>query len=113
VEVTNPDERGDWLYVKDAVRALLAVWEAERPVRRIYNIAGGVHSVREVVEIAKRYRPEARISWKAERSTLSPYPAAYDDGPARAELGWRPGYSIEEAVREHLEIASRGGDLRG
>ncbi len=113
VEVANPEERGDWLYVKDAVRALLAVWEAEVPSQRIYNIAGGVHSVREVVEVARRFKPDARVVLREGGASLSPYPAAYDDGPARSELGWRPAYTIEEAVREHLETASRGGDLRG
>lgn len=113
VEVTNPQERGDWLYVKDAVRALMAAWEAEGPRQRIYNIAGGVHSVREVVDIARRFKPEAQVILREGGASLSPYPAAYDDAPARSELGWSPAYTIEEAVREHLEIASRGGDLRG
>lgn len=35
---------------------------------------------------------------------LSPYPAAYDDTPARRELGWRPDYTIEAAVAEHLSV---------
>jgi UDP-glucose 4-epimerase len=108
MEVPNPDETGDWLYVKDAVKAILAVWEAREPKQRIYNIAGGVHSIRQVVEIARRYRPDARVILREGGAYASPYPAAYDDGPARAELGWRPDYTIEEAVREHLEIVSKG-----
>jgi UDP-glucose 4-epimerase len=106
VEIFNPEERGDWLYVKDAVKALLAVWQAQRPLQRIYNIAGGVHSIREVMEIARRYRPETKISWHRKSLYLSPYPAAYDDGPARAELGWKPDYTIERAVKEHLDVVS-------
>jgi len=106
VEILNAEERGDWLYVKDAVKALLGVWEVQTAPQRIYNIAGGVHSIREVVEIARRYRPEAKISWRSESLYLSPYPAAYDDGPARAEIGWRPDYTIERAVKEHLDLVS-------
>lgn len=108
VEVPNPDETGDWLYVKDAVKAILAVWEARKARQRIYNIAGGVHSVRQVVEIARRHRPEAKVILREGEAHASPYPAAYDDGPARAELAWSPDYTIEEAVREHLEIMSKG-----
>lgn len=117
VEVANPDERGDWLYVKDAVKALLLAWDADGVRQRIYNVAGGVHSVREVVEIARRYRPDARVRLTASSASASPYPAAYDDSVARRELGWRPDYTIEAAVREHLETVSRsetrGNDERG
>ena len=107
VDVPNPDERGDWLYVKDAVKAILALWEAKRPGQRIYNIAGGVHSIREVIEIARNYRPDAVVALRGGGTQASPYPAAYDDTAARREIGWKPDYTIEEAVREHLEIVSR------
>jgi len=104
VEVPNPEETGDWLYVKDAVRALLALFGAAEAPQRIYNIAGGVHSIREVVGIARGLRPESQITLHAGGKRFSPYPAAYDDTPARRDLGWRPAYSIEAAVKEHIEI---------
>jgi UDP-glucose 4-epimerase len=106
VEVPNPEERGDWLYVRDAVKAIRMVWEAEEPGQRIFNIAGGTHSIREVLAIARRLRPEARISLAEGGANLSPYPAAYDDRAAREQLGWKPAYPIEAAVREHLEIVA-------
>jgi nucleoside-diphosphate-sugar epimerase len=106
--IPNPGETGDWLYIKDAVKAILSLWEAKAPVQRIYNIAGGVHSIREVVGLAKRYCPTAPVTLQEGGKNLSPYPAAYDDGPARREIGWAPGYSIEEAIREHIEtVAAR------
>jgi UDP-glucose 4-epimerase len=104
--VPNPDEKGDWLYVKDAVSAILTLWDAPKAEQRIYNIAGGVHSIRQVVEVARRWRPEAPVTLVEGGPNQSPYPSAYDDGPARQELGWAPGFSLEEAVREHLEIVS-------
>ena len=103
VEIENPDEKGDWLYVKDAVKALLLAWKAENPKKRIYNVAGGAHSIREVVEIAKKFVPDVVVRYKEDGKILSPYPSSYDDTWARKELGWSPSYSIEEAVREHLE----------
>lgn len=104
VEIENPDEKGDWLYVKDAVKALLLAWRARRPKKRIYNIAGGTHSIREVVEIARRIVPDATVEYKGNRIVLSPYPSSYNDRWAREEFGWSPSYSIEDAVKEHLEI---------
>ncbi len=112
--VPNPDERGDWLYVKDAVRAIIALWDAPQAEQRIYNIAGGVHSIREVVEIAKAVRPDSRIVLQDTGKSLSPFPAAFDDANARREIGWKPAYTIEAAVREHIEIvsASKGAGAR-
>jgi len=60
--VSNPDESGDWLYVRDAVKALLTAWQAQGVKQRIYNIAGGVHSIREVVGIAAKYRPGHHVT---------------------------------------------------
>ncbi len=104
--VTNPNEKGDWLYIQDAIRAILAVWEAKDPKQRIYNIAGGVHAIGDVVEIAKKIRPESKVSLVPQGEAQSPYPVAYDDHVARSEIGWQPKYSIEEAVREHIEFVS-------
>ena len=113
IEVPNPEETGDWLYVRDAVRALLALWKADKAPQRIYNIAGGVHSIRQVLEIAKRFRPKAQVAYGADGKRFSPYPAAYDDTPARRELGWQPAYSIEAAVEEHLQIVTARAASRG
>lgn len=106
ITIPNPDERGDWLYIKDAIKAIMKLWEAKEARQRIYNVAGGVHSIREVLGIAKRYRPEAPVTLEEGGKILSPYPAAYDDSTARREIGWEPGYTIEMAVKEHMEIVS-------
>ncbi len=112
LEVTNPDEIGDWIYIKDVVKAILCAWETENPRQRIYNISGSVRSVREVIEVATRYRPDSRVTFREAETRLSPYPAHYDDSVAREELGWEPSYNIEDAVREHLDIVSRGVSIR-
>lgn len=104
IHVPNPDERGDWLYVKDAVRAIRMLFEAEKPTQRIYNIAGGVYSIREVVEIAKKCRPDSPVTLAEDGKNFSPYPSAYDDSSARREFGWNPAYTIEKAVEEHLKV---------
>jgi len=106
LHIPNPDERGDWLYIQDAVKAILTLWKAQEPKQRIYNVAGGVHSIREVVAIAKTIRPGARVTLQEAGKNLSPYPAAYDDHIAREEIGWKPDYTLEKAVWEHIEIVS-------
>ncbi len=109
VHVPNPEERADWLYVKDAVKGLLQLMEAPQAPQRIYNMASGVHSIREVMNIAQGLRPKARITMDESGRILLPYPAAFDDGPARRELGWRPDYDIARAVADHLDTVERRG----
>ena len=106
VTIPNPDERGDWLYVKDAVKAILALWDSSGLRQRIFNIAGGVHSIREVVDIACKLRPDARVELASGGPSLSPYPAAFDDSAARRELRFEPDYTIEQAVAEHLRTVT-------
>lgn len=106
VDVPNPDERGDWLYVKDAVKALLDLMEAPAAPQRVYNIAGGSHAIRDVLAIAKKIRPDATLNLAEQSAAASPYPSAYDDAPARREWGWSPDYPIERAVAEHLDIVA-------
>ena len=106
VDIPNPDERGDWIYVKDAVKAILLSWDATLSEQRVFNIAGGVHSIREVVEIALERHPGAKVTFAQDARSLSPYPVAYDDSRARRELGWKPDYTIEAAIAEHLRIVS-------
>jgi len=106
LHIPNPDERGDWLYIQDAIKAILTLWNAREPSQRIYNVAGGVHSIREVVDIAKKIRPDAQVTLQDGGKNLSPYPAAYDDSVARKEIGWKPDYTIERAVQEHIQVVS-------
>jgi len=104
--IENPDEMGNWLYVKDAVKALILLLEARNTPRGIYNIMGSAHSIREVMEIAKKIKPEARIQYKDGAKSVSPYPSLYDDSNARKEIAWKPDYRIEDSVAEHIKTVS-------
>ena len=107
IEITNPEERGDWLYVRDASRALRIALDARGHTQVAYNVMGGDYSIREVMEIASSVRPDASIKYTDGGVTASPYPSAYDDSRARADLGWKPEYTIERAVREHIETVEK------
>jgi UDP-glucose 4-epimerase len=107
VKVVNPDQKGDWLYVKDVVQAILAIWDAKLTDQRVFNIAGSVHSTREVIEIARAACPGARVRYGEKSENPTPYAVAFDDSPARKKLGYKPAYTIEAAVEEHIEIVHK------
>lgn len=104
--IENPEEKGDWLYVKDVIRALQIALSAKGQAQTGYNIMGGVYSIRDVLTIAKELIPEAAVEFRPGGVAQSPYPSAYDDSKARQELGWKTQYPIRDAVRDHLEAVS-------
>lgn len=107
VEIENPDQLGNWLYVKDAVDALMLMLKLNNAPRTVYNIMGSAHTIRDVMEKASKIEPGAEIVYKNGAGGYSPYPSLYDDGNARKEIGWTPEYTIDTAVKEHLEVVSK------
>ena len=107
--IDNPEEKGDWLYVRDAVKALKLLLYAKDQRQVAYNIMGSLHTVREAMETARKIRPQAKIEFVEGQAAQSPYPSAYDDSRARDELGWQPDYSLEDAIREHIDTVSKAG----
>ena len=57
VVIETPKPVGDWLYVKDAARALILLAERQDAPNTTYNIMGSVHSVAEAMEIACELYP--------------------------------------------------------
>jgi UDP-glucose 4-epimerase len=102
------DEKGDWLYVKDAVKALLLLLGADSVPQVAYNVMGGLYTVREAMAVAKQVEPRARIVFRdAARPSDNPYPLSYDDSAARHDLGWQPDYSLEAGIRDHIGIVRK------
>lgn len=102
--IDKPEEKGDWLYVKDAVKSLILLLEMKEQPEIAYNIMGGLYTVREAMGIAQKIFPEAHIEMLEGEGTSSPYPTSYDDSKARNDLGWEPDYTLEQAMKEHVEI---------
>ncbi len=105
VEVDAVNAVTDWLYVKDAVNSLLLAREANNPKNRIYNIGGGSHSVGEVVDIVRRFIPNAGIDTKSKR--VFPWPPSYSWVKAREELAYQPSFDIERGIQDFIEEARK------
>ena len=100
VMVDFPDAVLDWVYIKDVVNSLILAREAADCRHRVYNIGGGSHSVRQVIEIVKKSIPDARIEIEAKRTF--PWPPSYDYSRASDELGYKPLYTIEKGISDFI-----------
>jgi len=99
----GPEESTDWLYVKDAVRALRLIRDATTLKRRIYNMNGERRSLGEVAEIVRKNVPSAVIDFEPGKTKLNQIYPLIDDGEARKDLGWSPEFTVEDGVRDHIQ----------
>lgn len=104
--------RRDYLYIDDAVSALLAAgrWTRQMPAGRCdtYNVGTGVATATaELARLALRLagRSEARLEFGTERDTS----AWLDCSKIGADLGWRASTSLAEGLRRTLQA----NDMRG
>ena len=102
LQINNPEEKGDWLYVKDAVKSLMLLLRKKDHSLITYNIMGEYCTIKEAMEIAIKFCPDADIKYIEGNNSLSPYPTSYDDSRARKDLGWKPDYSLEQGIQEHI-----------
>ena len=100
----NPDERGDWIYIHDTIKAMLLVWNAEKPAQRFYTVCGSVHTLREVAELTNRLCPETKVTYAGHSANTSPYACSFDDSAIRKELGYAPDWSIEDSVKDYIRV---------
>ncbi|MEE8525464.1 MAG: NAD-dependent epimerase/dehydratase family protein, partial [Thermoanaerobaculia bacterium] len=103
----RPQARIPFMYMEDAVRALirLAAADESKLTRRVYNItAFAAPSAGELADsisaevpgFSVYYEPDAR-----ERSVDS-WPDDFDDGPARRDWGWQPEVADLETMTRKL-----------
>lgn len=74
IVIDSPEEKGDWLYVKDAVKSLIMLMEKEDNQEIAYNIMGGLYTVREAMEIAMKIFRILRLKSKMEKRPHPPTP---------------------------------------
>ncbi len=99
------------LYVKDAVRALIQLAEADRSVikTRVYNIAGmrPVQTAGQLAGELRRLFPPTQITFKPDPSMMDIVQRLpdyeIDDSTARQEWNWQPKYSFLDTVMDFAE----------
>ncbi len=101
---SGADQRLDFVFIDDAGRGTAMLHAAEAPPHRIYNIATGVsHSLREVADLACAHTSFNGASVEMGPGVLMQRCEALNIELARKDLGYEPGYTLEEGVAAYAE----------
>ena len=107
LELGNLDARRDWGHAKDYVRAMWLMLQQDQPGDYVVS-SGRTTSVRDMCRIAFDH---VGLDWEKHVSTSQAFlrPAEVDVllgdcAKARAVLGWRPEISLEDMIREMVDV---------
>ena len=103
----SEDTRLPFMAMPDAVRAMVSLMDApaDRLSRVVYNINAYNPSATEFAELTRGAVPGAEISFTPDvkrQGLVHSWPAAVDDGLARAEWAWQPSYDLQRTFEEYL-----------
>lgn len=98
------------LYIKDAVRSLLMLYDApgESIQTRIYGVGQITPppTARELADEVKKHYPDARITFRPEPEAmviLKNIPRQIRGDRAATEWGWKPSYSLQSMVTDFID----------
>ena len=104
----RPETRPAVIYVKDLLRAILALLGAcaARLSRRVYNLQALSPTAAEIADAIGRRLPQARLSFEPDRETtalVEGWPVRFDDAAARRDWGWQPHYDLAALADDFLQ----------
>ena len=95
------------LYMKDCIKALIQVMEADsaRMKHRVFNLTGMSFSCEQLANEIKKHVPEFTIEYEPdERQRIADsWPRTINDSLARAEWGWKPTYTLKTMTIDMLQ----------
>jgi len=101
------DTRIPFMAMPDAIAALLALMDA--PARSltasVYNVGGFSPTAGELAGLARRAFPGAQITFALDprrQAIVDTWPEDVEDGCARRDWGYRPGYDLGRTFNEYL-----------
>ena len=104
----KPDTQLDMMYMPDAIRASIALMEADPSVlkhRNAFNIAAMQFTPEELAEAIRRHIPGFVMEYEVDplrQGIAESWPRRLDDSAAREEWGWSPEYDLEAMVADML-----------
>jgi len=96
-------QRRDYIYIEDAVNALVALAESERSHGRAYNVGTGVGTrlidmAHAIIRCAGSGRIES-VAWPPLAAQIETGDFVADIARIRTEIGWAPAVALEEGLR--------------
>ena len=95
----TPESRIPFMYMPDAVRAVLELSDAprQRLGRSIYNIAAISPTAAEIADAVRERIPGVRLTFRSDprrQAILDSWPSVLDDSNARKDWGWSHEYDL-------------------
>lgn len=96
-----------FMTMPDAIRSITLLMDAplKSLTRRVYNVGAFAPTAAELRQRLLKDFPKAKIKFKVDekrQSMVDSWPADVDDAAARADWGWQPQHSLEEAFAYYL-----------
>ena len=103
-----PDTRAPIIYVDDAVRALVALFEADESAlaRRVYQVNGIGPSAAEMAACLLERLPDVQITYRPDpvrNAIVRSWPSRLDDSDARRDWGWESSFDLERMTDRMLQ----------
>jgi threonine 3-dehydrogenase len=102
------------MYIKDALRCLVMLYEAPeaRINTRMYNVGqiSPPPTAKELVAVIKQFYPEARITFKPDPAVmeiLKTIPKVITADEAENEWGWRISYTLNDTIKDFIDEFKR------
>ena len=104
----RPETAVSMMYVKDCLRALTRLLEADpdRLTRRVYNVQAISPSGEELAATVRRLVPDANISFDPDPAVadlIGSWPAVIEDASARRDWGWKPEWDLDRLGRDMVD----------
>ena len=91
-----------YLYVNDAVRAVIAAIKAPALAQPAYNVTGAEFmSMERIADIVRGLYPQARITMAAGVDPLGYRREQLDISAAGRDLGWAPEWNLERGIADY------------
>lgn len=108
------DFHRQFVHVEDAAAALLAAMDAKSPGQPAYNVTGDSYlTLEQVAQVVRRVHPQADIVLQSGPDPLDEVQHRFDISAARRDLGYQPGFSLEDGIRGYSQWLAQASTAVG
>ncbi|MBN1856186.1 MAG: NAD-dependent epimerase/dehydratase family protein [Dehalococcoidia bacterium] len=114
----EPDVEVASIYVKDAAKALIDLNEADdaKLRYRVYPIMGYSVTAKQLADVAKKYVPEADISFRVNADMMAKVKSLnlarqMDISLAREDWGFKPEFDLDKSMQDYVKQCTENREL--